>query len=744
MKAVIMAGGEGARLRPLTLLRPKPMAPVLDIPVMEHIIRLLTENGIREVAVTLHYLPGEISSYFGDGSEFGLAELRYFREEEGTPLGTAGSVGQCRDFLNEDFVVISGDALTDLPLREMEAFHREKGALATVAVKRVAKPNDYGIVMTDGESRITGFIEKPDWSETCCDAANTGIYLFSPGIFQYIGAYEASDFAQDVFPKLLSQCADRFFAWETEAYWCDIGNWREYLRANLDAARGKCVNTRGEKDGACHVGFNSAVSSEAVLKGSVFLGENCVVGSGAELEDCVIGPGCVIGERSRLRGSVLWNNARLEQECCVTGSVLCEGVVLEHGARCEEAVLGSNAVCGSGSVVCRGVKLWPGVRLAPETVAKRSVIGPGDEESLHFCERGIDAETLTKRLPSETMARLGCAVGNVFGFSASVIVCSNRSGASLMLALAVCSGLASTGVKVRRAEETELAVIRWACRNGAADGAVYIDNNGPLTVTLLDGHGNDLPRGLRKKVQRAFSRDEFTVVAEKDVPEPEPLADPEDYYVADIGRQFPYAYRAFRLKSPVCGRERREALTAYMTAKLYPDAPIFISVNSALAAKSVAEKLGKRIIKCGGKVGDVMEAMEPFMQVPGVYSQYLMLYDDFAFEMALCNYKALTGEDAEQAEIQDCVVKKRCEVGCDQLRKAEILRRLRTERRACNAGGFDGDFESVDGLFSWNEKGAVRIAADESRPVFNLSVESFDEEYAEDLLNGFSSLLRDL
>lgn len=201
MKAVIMAGGEGTRLRPLTMMRPKPMTAVLDIPVMEHIIKLLKEHGINEIAVTLHYLPGEITEYFGDGSDFGLKELRYFRENE--PLGTAGSVGQCREFLDEEFVVISGDALTDINISKMAGFHRENGALATIAVKRVKKPNEYGIVMTDESSRITGFIEKPDWSEACCDAANTGIYIFSPEIFDYIEEDIKCDFAQDIFPKVM-------------------------------------------------------------------------------------------------------------------------------------------------------------------------------------------------------------------------------------------------------------------------------------------------------------------------------------------------------------------------------------------------------------------------------------------------------------------------------------------------------------------------------------------------------------
>jgi len=326
-------------------------------------------------------------------------------------------------------------------------------------------------------------------------------------------------------------------------------------------------------------------------------------------------------------------------------------------------------------------------------------------------------------------------------------VCSNAHGASQMLSSAVIAGLLSTGIKVRQAVDIELPVIRWVCRNGAADGAVYIDNRGDLMITLLDKHGNDLPRSMRKKVQRAYSCDEFTISAETDMLPPEPLSDPEDYYVADIGKQFPYAYRAFRLRSFTCDRERREALTAYIIGRLYPEAPIFVSVNSALAAKSVADRLNCQVIKCGAKVGDVMEAMEPFMKLPGVYCQYLMLYDDFAFELALCHYKAVTGEDADSPDnpiFQDTVFKKQYSVACDNIRKGELLRRI-TKNFAEKFGVADNTVPRGDAmLFSCNEKGAVRIAADERRPVLNISVESFDEEYAEDMMSGLSEFFADV
>ena len=199
MKAIIMAGGSGTRLRPLTCTMPKPMARIMNKPVMEHITELLKKHGITDIGVTLRYLPESIKEYFGDGSAFGV-NFTYFTENE--PLGTAGSVMACSGFLNEDFLVISGDSFTDFNLSEAIAFHKEKEAEATLILHSVDVPIEYGVVVTEKDGKICRFLEKPDWSRVFSDTVNTGIYILNPSVFDGV-TQKSPDFSKDIFPKLL-------------------------------------------------------------------------------------------------------------------------------------------------------------------------------------------------------------------------------------------------------------------------------------------------------------------------------------------------------------------------------------------------------------------------------------------------------------------------------------------------------------------------------------------------------------
>ncbi|TLM99385.1 nucleotidyltransferase family protein, partial [bacterium] len=230
MQAVIMAGGEGSRLRPLTCDRPKPMVPLINKPVMEYAVKLLKEYGITDIGVTLQYLPEEISSYFGDGAGFGVS-MQYFIEE--SPLGTAGSVKNTGGFLKETFIVISGDALTDFNLNEIIGYHREKKALATLVLKPVNIPLEYGVVITGEGGEIRRFLEKPGWGEVFSDTVNTGIYILEPEVLDYIPAGQKFDFSKDLFPRLLAD-GKPMFGYAAGGYWCDIGNHRQYQEAQYD------------------------------------------------------------------------------------------------------------------------------------------------------------------------------------------------------------------------------------------------------------------------------------------------------------------------------------------------------------------------------------------------------------------------------------------------------------------------------------------------------------------------------
>jgi mannose-1-phosphate guanylyltransferase / phosphomannomutase len=231
MKAVVMAGGEGTRLRPLTSNQPKPMVPIVGKPCMEHILDLLRTHAFDDVIVTLAFMPQAIRGYFGDGEAFGLP-IRYSVEE--APAGTAGSVKLAEEALDETFLVISGDALCDIDLGALVRFHKEKGALATIGLKSVPNPLEFGIVVTDGEGRIERFLEKPSWGQVFTDTINTGIYVLEPEVLRHVPVETPYDFSKELFPLLL-EMGKPLYGFVCEGYWQDIGNLDQYRQANFDA-----------------------------------------------------------------------------------------------------------------------------------------------------------------------------------------------------------------------------------------------------------------------------------------------------------------------------------------------------------------------------------------------------------------------------------------------------------------------------------------------------------------------------
>lgn len=333
MRAMILAAGLGTRLRPLTRLMPKPMAPVLNVPVMEHIVALLREAGFTEVITNVSYMPESIRAHFGDGSEFGI-ELSYSEESE--PLGTAGGVGKVREFLSgdDDFLVISGDALTDIELGAMREAHGSREGIATLATKRVEDTSQFGVAITDAEGRISGFQEKPDPAEALSDLANCGIYMFSSEIFDYFpGEGHRSpagdpdqppgfvDWAMDVFPALLEGDVP-FHAHEIDAYWNDIGSIEEYLQGNFDALEGR-LRVEGHSQVADGVYADEGSDLDGVkVSPPVLIGSGCAIGAGAEMQGpVVIGDGCHVGGGAMVRGAVVLPGAALGPGTMVVGGV---------------------------------------------------------------------------------------------------------------------------------------------------------------------------------------------------------------------------------------------------------------------------------------------------------------------------------------------------------------------------------------------------------------------------------------
>lgn len=326
---MILAAGLGTRLRPITYGMPKPMVPVLNRPVMEHIVRLLVRHGFSQTIANLHWFPDLIREHFGDGSEFGL-ELSYSFEEQ--LLGTSGGVRNAAEFLGDSFLVISGDALTDIDLTAMREFHESHDGIATLATKRVADTSQFGVAITGADGRIQGFQEKPDPAEALSDLANCGIYMFRREIFDFFPAPGTSkaagegdppgfaDWAMDVFPRLLEGDVP-FYSHEVEAYWNDIGNLDELRESTVDALTGAVAV---EREGETVDGFRSGTpaADEGALQGPVLIGPGAEIGDDVRIDGpSVIGDGARVGAGSRLKEVIVLPGAELPAATVLVGAI---------------------------------------------------------------------------------------------------------------------------------------------------------------------------------------------------------------------------------------------------------------------------------------------------------------------------------------------------------------------------------------------------------------------------------------
>ncbi len=517
MKAVVMAGGEGSRLRPLTIGRPKPMVPIANAPVMEHILGLLRRHGITEVVVTLQYLAKVIQDYFGDGSDFGL-RIHYTVEE--TPLGTAGSVKNAEHLLDEPFLVISGDALTDFDLTEIVRYHQQVGAMATLTLYRVPNPLEYGVVIIDRNGRVVRFLEKPSWGEVFSDTVNTGIYVLDPAIFRYVRANAMVDWSNDVFPQLLAK-GEPMFGYVAGGYWCDVGNLSEYMRANADLLHGlvKLEMPGHELPGRIWVAGsekegNAEVDPAARLYGPIFLGKGVEIRGNAVIHGpTVIGDYTVVEERVTIDRSIVWPNCYIGEGSDLHGAIVGRQCSLKAGTVVfEGAVIGDNCTIGEGAIIRPNVKLWPNKDVDAGATVSSSVIWGSQARRSIFTRAGVSGLANLEMVP-EFAARLGAAYGSIFPKGASVTTNRDLSRGARMIKRAVISGLVSAGINCLDIGEVPVPVARYETRISEASGGVHVrlspEDRRMIDVKIFDQAGLNIVKSTERKIETAFFREDF-------------------------------------------------------------------------------------------------------------------------------------------------------------------------------------------------------------------------------------------
>jgi mannose-1-phosphate guanylyltransferase/phosphomannomutase len=513
VKAVVMAGGEGTRLRPMTANQPKPLLPVVNKPIMEHVLRLLKRHGFSETVVTVQFLASLVRNYFGDGEDWGM-NLQYATEE--MALGTAGSVKNAEDALRSGpFLVVSGDALTDMDLSALIAYHKKQGALVTVGLARVPNPLEFGIVIAGEDGRIERFLEKPTWGQVFSDTVNTGIYVMEPEVLAEVPAGEVVDWSQDVFPRLLKAGAP-LYGWVADAYWEDVGSHESYLKAQADALSGRAgIEIDGfEVSPGVWVCEGAEVDPDAILAGPLAIGDYAKVEAGAQLREfTVVGNNVVVKEGAFLHRAVVHNNVFVGPGVTLRGCVVGKNTDVMASARIEEgAVIGDECLIEPEAYVSAGVKVYPFKTIEAGAVVNTSVIWESRGPRTLFGRRGISGLVNVEITP-ELCVRLASAYASMLPKGAVVTTSRDVSRAARALKRAMHGALNASAINVVDLEAQPLPVARFhTARSEARGGIVLRTTPGDpqsIDIIFLDERGADLSQADSRKLERVLSRQEY-------------------------------------------------------------------------------------------------------------------------------------------------------------------------------------------------------------------------------------------
>jgi mannose-1-phosphate guanylyltransferase/phosphomannomutase len=512
MKAVVMAGGEGNRLRPLTSNQPKPMVPVVGKPCMEHILELLREHGMNEVIVTVAFLPQAIRSYFGEGETLGM-QIGYSVEE--SPLGTAGSVRLTAKQLEETFLVISGDALCDVDLSALIAFHTEKGAAVTIGLKSVENPLEFGIVVTDEEGRIERFLEKPSWGQVFSDTINTGIYVLEPEVLNHVPADRPYDFSKELFPYLL-EMGRPLYGFVLDGYWQDIGNLDQFRQANFDALEENVrLNIPGIRiRGNVWLGEGVEIADLEQIEGPAYVGNYCRISPGAIVgSHSVLSNSVTLRERARVTRSVIDASTHIGRSALIEGAILGRSCDIRAHVRIHEGVgIGDEVTIGAETVVMPGVRIYPYKDVESGSLIHESVIWESRASTRLFGRDGV-AGLVNVDLTPEVAVRIAAALGTALKRGARVAASRESAPACRMIKRAMITGLTSSGLDVADLRVLPAAVARHLLKSEGYEAGFHVGTSQSdpemVQIKFFEQPGIQLSPTMQKEIEKNFTRGEL-------------------------------------------------------------------------------------------------------------------------------------------------------------------------------------------------------------------------------------------
>ncbi len=520
MKAVVMAGGEGNRLRPLTSNQPKPMVPVVGKPCMEHILELLREHGLNEVIVTVAFLPQAIRSYFGEGETLGM-HIGYSVEE--SPLGTAGSVRLTAKQLDETFLVISGDALCDVDLSALVAFHKERGAAVTIGLKSVENPLEFGIVVTDEEGRVERFLEKPSWGQVFSDTINTGIYVMEPEVLKHVPGDRPYDFSKELFPYLL-EMGRPIYGHVMEGYWQDIGNLDQFRQANFDALEENVrlsipgIRIRGN----VWLGEGVDVPDLEQIEGPAYIGNYCRIAPGATVGAySVLSNSVTLRERTRTTRSVIDASTHIGRSSIIEGAVIGRSCDIRAHVRIHEGVaVGDEVTIGSETVIMPGVRIYPYKEVESGSQITESLIWESRASTRLFGRDGV-AGLVNVDLTPEVAVRIAAALGTALKRGARVAASRESAPACRMIKRAMITGLTSSGLDVADLRVLPAAVARHLLKSEGYEAGFHVGTSQSdpevVQIKFFGQPGIQLSPALQKEMEKNFTRGELRRASFSDI-----------------------------------------------------------------------------------------------------------------------------------------------------------------------------------------------------------------------------------
>jgi mannose-1-phosphate guanylyltransferase/phosphomannomutase len=516
VKAVVMAGGEGTRLRPLTSNQPKPMVPIAGKPCMEHIVELLRGHGFDDVVVTLAFMPQAIRSYFGDGEPMGV-NIEYSIEE--VPLGTAGSVRLASEKLDDTFLVISGDALCDLDLGALVARHKEAGAAVTIGLKSVDNPLEFGIVVTDEDGKVERFLEKPSWGQVFSDTINTGIYVLEPEVLDHIPVDGPYDFSKELFPLLL-EMGRPIYGHVMEGYWQDIGNLDQYRQANFDALDERVrLNIEGVRlRGNVWIGEGTDIHDVEEIEGPAFIGNHCRIARDASIgPHSVLSNGVTLRERARTVRSVIDSATHVGRSALIEGAIIGRTCDIRDHVRIQEgAAIGDEVTIGSESTIAPYVRIYPYKEVETGSQVYENLIWETRASSRLFGKDGVTG-LVNVDLTPETAARLATALGTALKRGARVVASRDSAPGCRMIKRSMISGLNASGVDVADLRVSPPAVSRHVLKTQGFAAAVHVGSSHldpeAVFIRIYEPPGILLTQALQKEIEKNFTRQELRRVA---------------------------------------------------------------------------------------------------------------------------------------------------------------------------------------------------------------------------------------